>query len=63
MASIYPHQPLAYELTENFPKLKGLTQGDGMTTTLLNLDLEYVIRQLDVGKANVLTNKSTQISA
>jgi len=38
-------------------------QGDGLAPTLFDLALEYVIRQTNAGRSNLLTNKSIQLAA
>lgn len=51
------------QLSDMFNISKGLKQGDGLAPTLFNLALEYVIRQMDIGKENLLTNKTLQVAA
>ena len=47
--------------TEPFEIRDGLKQGDGLSTTLFNLTLEYVVRKLQSGDPGVTLNGTTQI--
>lgn len=50
------------ELPDTFKITKGLKQEGGLVPTLY-VALEFAIRQLDIGRGNLLMNKSVQLAA
>jgi sorting nexin-29 len=48
-------------MTDGFQVGNGLKQGDGLATSLFNIALEYVIRQLSVQTTSTVFHKSVQV--
>jgi hypothetical protein len=55
------HVKIGTIMTDGFQVGNGLKQADGLAPNLLNIALEYVIRQLSVQTTSTVFHKSVQI--